>query len=97
MIDIQGVTRRYGDKTVVDDLTFSVQPGVVTGFLGPNGAGKSTTMRMLLGLEAQMLAACEKRVESRLLERRPDSGTHLRTLLDDVETGDQGCAARRRQ
>jgi ABC-2 type transport system ATP-binding protein len=52
MIDIQDLTRRYGDKTVVDDLTFTVQPGVVTGFLGPNGAGKSTTMRLLLGLEA---------------------------------------------
>jgi ABC-2 type transport system ATP-binding protein len=51
MIDIKGLTRTYGDKTVVDDLTFTVQPGVVTGFLGPNGAGKSTTMRMLLGLE----------------------------------------------
>ena len=51
MIEVQGLTRRYGDKTVVDDLTFAVQPGVVTGFLGPNGAGKSTTMRMLLGLE----------------------------------------------
>ena len=51
MIDVRGLTRRYGDKTVVDDLTFTVQPGVVTGFLGPNGAGKSTTMRMLLGLE----------------------------------------------
>ena len=52
MIDVRRLTRRYGDKTVVDDLTFTVQPGVVTGFLGPNGAGKSTTMRMLLGLEA---------------------------------------------
>ena len=51
MIDIKGLTRTYGDKTVVEDLTFTVQPGVVTGFLGPNGAGKSTTMRMLLGLE----------------------------------------------
>lgn len=51
MIEIQGLTRRYGDKTVVEDLTFTVEPGVVTGFLGPNGAGKSTTMRMLLGLE----------------------------------------------
>ncbi len=51
MIEVQGLTRRYGDKTVVDDLTFTVQPGTVTGFPGPNGAGKSTTMRMLLGLE----------------------------------------------
>jgi len=51
MIELQGLTKRYGTKTVVDDLTFTVQPGVVTGFLGPNGAGKSTTMRMLVGLE----------------------------------------------
>ena len=46
-----GLTKRYGDKTAVDHLTFTVRPGGVTGFLGPNGAGKSTTMRMLLGLD----------------------------------------------
>ena len=51
MIELQGLTKRYGDKTAVDHLTFTVRPGVVTGFLGPNGAGKSTTMRMLLGLD----------------------------------------------
>ena len=51
MIELLGLTKRYGDKTVVDDLTFTIEPGVVTGFLGPNGAGKSTTMRMLVGLE----------------------------------------------
>jgi ABC-2 type transport system ATP-binding protein len=51
MIEVRGVTKRYGDKVAVDDLTFTVQPGVVTGFLGPNGAGKSTTMRMILGLD----------------------------------------------
>src|ERR1700712_5754582 len=51
MIEARGVTKRYGDKTAVDDLTFTVRPGVVTGFLGPNGSGKSTTMRMLLGLD----------------------------------------------
>ena len=47
-----GLTKRYGDKKAVDDLTFTVRPGLVTGFLGPNGAGKSTTMRMILGLDA---------------------------------------------
>jgi ABC-2 type transport system ATP-binding protein len=52
MIEARGLTKRYGDKIAVDDLTFTVQPGIVTGFLGPNGAGKSTTMRMLLGLDA---------------------------------------------
>jgi len=52
MIEARGLTKRYGDKLAVDDLTFTVRPGVVTGFLGPNGAGKSTTMRMILGLDA---------------------------------------------
>ncbi len=51
MIEAFGLTKRYGDKLAVDDLCFTVQPGVVTGFLGPNGSGKSTTMRMLLGLD----------------------------------------------
>jgi ABC-2 type transport system ATP-binding protein len=52
MIEARGLTKRYRDKVAVDDLTFTVRPGVVTGFLGPNGAGKSTTMRMILGLDA---------------------------------------------
>jgi ABC-2 type transport system ATP-binding protein len=52
VIDVRGVTKRYGSKVAVDDLSFSVAPGVVTGFLGPNGAGKSTTMRLILGLDA---------------------------------------------
>lgn len=51
MIEAVGLTKRYGPKTAVQDLSFSVRPGIVTGFLGPNGAGKSTTMRMLLGLD----------------------------------------------
>ncbi len=51
MIELAGVTKRYGRKVVVDDLTFTVRAGCVTGFLGPNGAGKSTTMRMMLGLD----------------------------------------------
>lgn len=46
------MTKRYADKVAVDDLSFIVRPGLVTGFLGPNGAGKSTTMRMILGLDA---------------------------------------------
>lgn len=50
MIEAIGLSKRYGDTLAVDDLTFTVRPGVVTGFLGPNGAGKSTTMRMILGL-----------------------------------------------
>jgi ABC-2 type transport system ATP-binding protein len=51
VIELQNLTKRYGDVVAVDDLTFGVRPGVVTGFLGPNGAGKSTTMRMILGLD----------------------------------------------
>ncbi|MFG2226073.1 ABC transporter ATP-binding protein [Streptomyces sp. NPDC048644] len=51
MIEIENLSKRYGDKTAVDDLSFTVAPGKVTGFLGPNGAGKSTTMRMILGLD----------------------------------------------
>ncbi|NUR28125.1 MAG: ABC transporter ATP-binding protein [Catenulispora sp.] len=51
MIEVHDLSKRYGDKTAVDHLTFSVQPGRVTGFLGPNGAGKSTTMRLILGLD----------------------------------------------
>jgi ABC-type multidrug transport system ATPase subunit len=51
VIEIEGLTKRYGDKTAVDQLSFVVEPGVVTGFLGPNGAGKSTTMRMIAGLD----------------------------------------------
>jgi ABC-2 type transport system ATP-binding protein len=52
MIEAVGLTKRYGRTLAVDDLSFSVRPGRVTGFLGPNGAGKSTTMRMILGLDA---------------------------------------------
>ncbi|SEO02771.1 ATP-binding cassette domain-containing protein [Actinacidiphila rubida] len=52
MIEAHGLTKRYGERAAVTDLSFTVRPGVVTGFLGPNGAGKSTTMRMILGLDA---------------------------------------------
>ena len=52
MIEVSALTKRYGDKLAVDDLSFRVRPGQVTGFLGPNGAGKSTTMRLMLGLDS---------------------------------------------
>jgi ABC-2 type transport system ATP-binding protein len=52
MIEARGLTKRYGEKTAVDGVDFTVRPGAVTGFLGPNGAGKSTTMRMIIGLDA---------------------------------------------
>ncbi len=51
MIEARGLVKRYGSTTAVDNLSFDVRPGTVTGFLGPNGAGKSTTMRMMLGLD----------------------------------------------
>jgi ABC-2 type transport system ATP-binding protein len=51
VIEVSHLTKRYGEKLAVNDMTFTVRPGVVTGFLGPNGAGKSTTMRLILGLD----------------------------------------------
>ncbi|MER7176723.1 ABC transporter ATP-binding protein [Streptomyces mesophilus] len=52
MISVRGLTKRYGSTAAVEDLSFDVAPGAVTGFLGPNGSGKSTTMRMIMGLDA---------------------------------------------
>jgi ABC-2 type transport system ATP-binding protein len=52
VIEAAALTKDYGDKRAVDDLSFTVRPGIVTGFLGPNGSGKSTTMRLILGLDA---------------------------------------------
>ena len=51
MIEARNLTKHFGDTVAVDDLSFDVKPGMVTGFLGPNGAGKTTTMRMILGLD----------------------------------------------
>jgi ABC-2 type transport system ATP-binding protein len=63
MIEIRGLTKFYGERAAVSDLSFTVRPGIVTGFLGPNGAGKSTTMRLILGLDAP--TAGEARVNGR--------------------------------
>jgi ABC-2 type transport system ATP-binding protein len=52
LIEVRNLSKDYGDKRAVDDLTFTIRPGVVTGFLGPNGSGKSTTIRLILGLDA---------------------------------------------
>ena len=52
MIEARNLVKRYGSTVAVDDLSFTIRPGLVTGFLGPNGAGKTTTMRMILGLDA---------------------------------------------
>ena len=56
MIEAHGLTKDYGEKRAVDDLSFTVHPGIVTGFLGPNGSGKSTTMRLILGLDRRRRA-----------------------------------------
>jgi ABC-2 type transport system ATP-binding protein len=57
MIEARGLTKFYGKRAAVSDLSFTVRPGIVTGFLGPNGAGKSTTMRLVLGLDAPSAGA----------------------------------------
>ncbi|MFF4442088.1 ABC transporter ATP-binding protein [Streptomyces sp. NPDC001621] len=80
MIELEGLTKRYGDKVAVDRLTFAVGPGIVTGFLGPNGAGKSTTMRMILGLDHP--TAGDVRIDGRHYDRLKDPLTSIGALLD---------------
>jgi ABC-2 type transport system ATP-binding protein len=80
MIEATHLTKRYGVKTAVDGLSFTVRPGVVTGFLGPNGAGKSTTMRMILGLDAP--SAGEVLVDGRRYRDLPAPLEHVGALLE---------------
>ncbi|MEU2425393.1 ABC transporter ATP-binding protein [Streptomyces sp. NPDC007851] len=80
MIELVGLTKRYGDRTAVDDLTFTVRPGIVTGFLGPNGAGKSTTMRMILGLDHP--TSGRVRIDGKRYEQLRDPLTYVGALLD---------------
>ncbi|WP_078624475.1 ATP-binding cassette domain-containing protein [Streptomyces monomycini] len=80
MIEIEGLTKRYGDKLAVDGLTFTVRPGIVTGFLGPNGAGKSTTMRMMLDLDHP--TSGRVRIDGRHYRQLPTPLKHLGALLD---------------
>jgi ABC-2 type transport system ATP-binding protein len=80
MIEANDLTKRYGAKTAVDGLSFTVRPGVVTGFLGPNGAGKSTTMRMILGLDAP--TAGEARVGGRHYRDLPAPLHEVGALLE---------------
>ncbi|MFJ8359369.1 ABC transporter ATP-binding protein [Streptomyces sp. NPDC093984] len=80
MIELEGLTKRYGDKVAVDGLTFTVRPGVVTGFLGPNGAGKSTTMRMVLGLDHP--TAGDVRIDGRHYDRLKNPLRSIGALLD---------------
>ncbi|TDC58888.1 ATP-binding cassette domain-containing protein [Micromonospora sp. KC207] len=80
MIELAHLTKRYGDRTVVDDLSFSVRPGVVTGFLGPNGAGKTTTMRMILGLATPTRGTVT--TNGRRYDRLPAPMREVGALLD---------------
>ncbi|MDW6060406.1 ATP-binding cassette domain-containing protein [Streptomyces sp. FXJ1.4098] len=83
MIEVNQLTKRYGGTTAVKDLTFTVDPGYVTGFLGPNGAGKSTTLRMILGLHEPTSGSVT--VEGRPFAARPRGLRHIGSLLDAQE------------
>jgi ABC-2 type transport system ATP-binding protein len=80
MIELEGLTKRYGEKVAVDHLTFAVRPGIVTGFLGPNGAGKSTTMRMMLGLDRP--TAGDVRIDGMRYDQLKDPLKYIGALLD---------------
>jgi ABC-2 type transport system ATP-binding protein len=80
MIEVTNLTKRYGQTTAVDDLSFRLVPGQVTGFLGPNGAGKTTTMRMILGLDAPTKGSV--RIAGRLYRDLPAPLTEVGALLD---------------
>jgi ABC-2 type transport system ATP-binding protein len=80
MITVDRLTRRYGDFTAVDDISFVAQPGRVTGFLGPNGAGKTTTMRVMVGLTRP--TAGRVTIGGHLYRDIPNPGRHVGVLLD---------------
>src|SRR6059058_1343830 len=80
MITVSGLTKRYDRRTVVDTVSFELEPGTVTGFLGPNGAGKTTTMRMITGLVPA--SAGSALVDGRPYVSVPNPGSVMGTLLD---------------
>src|SRR4051794_27962008 len=80
MIEVSGLTKKYGDRTVVDHVSFELEPGTVTGFLGPNGAGKTTTMRMIAGLVPA--SAGSALLDGRPYAAVPNPGAVMGTLLD---------------
>ena len=80
MIEVQSLTKRYGPATAVEDLSFTVESGIVTGFLGPNGAGKSTTMRMITGLDEPTAGSAT--VDGKLYRDLDRPLTRVGTLLD---------------
>ncbi|WKX18653.1 MULTISPECIES: ABC transporter ATP-binding protein [unclassified Streptomyces] len=80
MIELEGLTKRYGEKVAVNNLSFTVRPGIITGFLGPNGAGKSTTMRMVLGLDRP--TAGDVRIDGKHYDELADPLTYIGALLE---------------
>jgi ABC-2 type transport system ATP-binding protein len=80
MIEVRGLTKFYGEQAAVSDLSFTVRPGIVTGFLGPNGAGKSTTMRLILGLDSP--SAGSVRVNGRRYADHPAPLREVGALLE---------------
>ena len=80
MITVSGLTKKYGDRTVVDQVSFELEPGTVTGFLGPNGAGKTTTMRMITGLVPN--SGGQALVAGKPYNDLPNPGAVMGTLLD---------------
>jgi len=80
MIEVENLTKRYGEKLAVDGLDFVFRPGIVTGFLGPNGAGKPATMRMIAGLDAP--TAGRVRVNGRDYRAAPAPMAELGILLE---------------
>ena len=91
MLEVHELTKRYGDTVAVDHISFTVRPGVVTGFLGPNGAGKSTTMRMILGLDRP--TSGEALVDGRSYTTSPAPLAELGALLE-AKAVDKGRSAR---
>ncbi|WP_405922354.1 MULTISPECIES: ATP-binding cassette domain-containing protein [unclassified Streptomyces] len=92
MIEVKGLTKRHDDVLAVDNLSFTVRPGTVTGFLGPNGAGKSSTMRMILGLNRPTAGTAT--VDGRPFVARQAGLHHVGALLDagDVHPGHTAAA-----
>lgn len=91
MIEVQELTKRYGEVTAVDAISFTVRPGIVTGFLGPNGAGKSTTMRSILGLDRPTSGTAH--VNGRAFRDAPAPLTELGAMLE-AKAVDKGRSAR---
>jgi ABC-2 type transport system ATP-binding protein len=84
MIELAGLTKVFGDTRAVDDLTCTIEPGVVTGFLGPNGAGKTTTMRMILGLDHPTTGTAT--IDGKPYRELTDPLRHVGALLEARQT-----------